>query len=394
MLRGTPKRTPDLVHVSTFLQGGAGRTIVDLAVHQQAVGLSPVVLATRSEEPSYQHYPEHLARLASAGIPALLIDSTFKRDPGLLLHAARFLVDAVDPSALQLIHAHAATPSLVGILVRGLLQRRIPIVQTMHGWGIRKTVAQADADVAVLNSVDAVAAPSRAAGALLSEVGVTREITVVPCGLASDEPDTPQSPGVQLIARLKGQRCRVIACVGTLGSTKNQALLVDALPVIRASHDAVLVLIGEGPQEGLRMQSAARGVQDAVHCVGYDAHAAACIAAADVLVLPSRSESFGLSVVEAWRARTPVVVSDIPALAELVTDGVTGLIFRSDDPGDAARALSHVLGMATGARTNLVNAGHADFVRRFSLASMYSGYNTLYATCAPDLMSGSRAVRT
>jgi glycosyltransferase involved in cell wall biosynthesis len=382
----TPRLSPVVIHVTTFLQGGAGRVVVDLARHQQAHGLAPLVVATDSEEPGYEHYPEHIARLAQAGIPLLRVDSTFKRDPGQLLHATGVLLDAIDASRLELVHTHAAMPSVMAMLMRNALQRRLPVVQTMHGWGIRKSAGQAAADIEVLNTVDAIVTPSRAAATLLEALGVTRPCTVVPCGLplADDEPTCSLNGDAEaLIQQLKRDGRVVILCVGTLGPTKNQELLVEALPAIRASHDAVLVLVGDGSREALRDLSLSLGVHDSVYLAGHQPHAARCIAAADVLVLPSRSESFGLSVVEAFRAGTPVVVSDIPALAELVDDQVTGFRFRDGDASAAAGVIGGVLDLDDKARQAVTQRARMEFEARFSLNVALAGYDRVYAAVAP-----------
>ena len=69
-----------IVHITTFLQGGAGRTVTDLACAQRARGHRVVVAASATAEPGFESYSEYLATLAAAGIEVVLADSSFKRD--------------------------------------------------------------------------------------------------------------------------------------------------------------------------------------------------------------------------------------------------------------------------------------------------------------------------
>jgi glycosyltransferase involved in cell wall biosynthesis len=80
------------------------------------------------------------------------------------------------------------------------------------------------------------------------------------------------------------------------------------------------------------------------------------LARADVLCLPSSSESFGLVVAEAWSQRVPVVVSDIPVLRELVSDSGGGLV-ASADPASFAQAIASLLADRARARS-LGKAGY------------------------------------
>jgi D-inositol-3-phosphate glycosyltransferase len=70
---------------------------------------------------------------------------------------------------------------------------------------------------------------------------------------------------------------------------------------------------------------------------------AACYRAADVVVVPSRSESFGLVAVEAQACGVPVVAAAVGGLAHAVSDGESGLLVPGWDPGDYAAALARIL---------------------------------------------------
>src|SRR4030095_7185579 len=80
--RGSDRRTSGrmkILHLTTFLQGGAGRIIVELAREQQRLGHEVTVVASRRGVPGYGNDEEYIETLSSFGIPAMLVSSTFER---------------------------------------------------------------------------------------------------------------------------------------------------------------------------------------------------------------------------------------------------------------------------------------------------------------------------
>ena len=134
---------------------------------------------------------------------------------------------------------------------------------------------------------------------------------------------------------------RVIVTIGSLTRQKNHAVVIDALPAIAERHDVIVVLVGEGPElSALAERASALGVADRVQFRGYLSDASSVLEAADLLVQPSLTESFGIAVIEAFRAGVPVVASHIPALSGLVGDTNCGWMFDPASPDDLARLSS------------------------------------------------------
>lgn len=94
--------------------------------------------------------------------------------------------------------------------------------------------------------------------------------------------------------------------------------------------------------------------------------------------LPSRSEGFPLSVVEAMLAGLPVVASDVGSVAEAVQADATGLLFARNDVDGLVRALATVVGSAS-ERVRLGAAGRTVAAERFTVAHMARAYRALYA---------------
>lgn len=347
-----------ILHVTTFLQGGAGRVVVDLASAQTRRGHDVVVVASQTEAPGYGHYSDSIARLAHAGVPVWLVDSTFHRDAAENLRAVELLNRLARVAAPDVIHAHAAVPSLVALLAAGHARRPVRIVQTMHGWGVSKTAAQAECDVRVMNLVDRVVTPSAHGAAQIAGLGVDADrVRVIPNGVGRDASSIENGDTV-LAAEITARRRRgtlVLCCVGTIGERKNQALLVDALASLGPAADVFTVFIGDGDHDGLRKRVARADLGARVALRGYTPASRALARLTDAVVLPSRDEGQPLTVLEAFADRVLMIASDSPALAELVVDGRTGLSHRLDDAASLADAIERARRLTPKSRERILD---------------------------------------
>ncbi len=148
-----------------------------------------------------------------------------------------------------------------------------------------------------------------------------------------------------------GDEAPLVLYLGQRRPTKRYHVLLEAAEQVWASHpDARIAFVGPGRPLGAsdprildvgRVSDAARG---------------RWLARADVLCLPSGSESFGMVVAEAWSQRVPVVTSDIPVLLELVGESGGGLAVSSQ-PGPIAQAVVSLLDDPAAAR-EMGAAGH------------------------------------
>src|SRR5262249_13822285 len=138
--------------------------------------------------------------------------------------------------------------------------------------------------------------------------------------------------------------------------------------------------IGEGPLIDELMRLARDGsLDDDIRFYGHRPNAAAYIPACDVLVLPSRTEGQGLAVLEAFRAGVLAVVSEIPALTELVTHGRTGITFVSDTADALAFAIHEALSLSTSDRERMTDSARNRFAASFTTQTMLDAHDTLYA---------------
>ena len=367
-----------VLHVTTFLQGGAGRNIADLAVAQHRAGHEVHVVADAGGEPGYGSDPEYVDELTAFRIPFTTLTSTFKRDLALNTRAAADLRRLLAGWRPDVVHAHATIPAAVARLAG--IAGPSPLLNTMHGWGITKTPEQQATDIALLDMADAVVVPSVAAATTLRGAGLRRdEVRVIPYGIAPDASRPPAGDPLVDVLRQCAEGGRVALCIGTIGERKNQRLLVDALAE-EGAGDVVAVFIGEGDGEGLKTHARVRGVAERVIVAGHRPAASRYLPFADVLVLPSRNEGLPLAVLEALRAGTPVVAADIPEIAEALDGGRYGDLFPPNDAVGLARALRGAADVSAGRRDAL----RARFTERYTADGMLATYETLYASLASD----------
>jgi glycosyltransferase involved in cell wall biosynthesis len=159
--------------------------------------------------------------------------------------------------------------------------------------------------------------------------------------------------------------------LGRLHSNKAFDVLIEALARAPGIH---LWLAGEGPARAELESHAERlAVSNRVRFLGWREDAAALLAAADMLVCPSRHEPLGNVVIEAWAAGTPVVAASSAGPAALIRDGVNGLLVPVEDADALAGALTRLAQNRT-LRAELTTAGRAAYAAEFSESVVVAQY--------------------
>lgn len=135
---------------------------------------------------------------------------------------------------------------------------------------------------------------------------------------------------------------RVIGVVSRLRREKGIDVLLRSLSLLSSPSRVHCFIAGTGPEEDeLRRLASGAGVP--VHFAGYQDEVHEWLAAADVVVIPSRSESFGRVTLEAMAAGKPLVASRAGGLQEAIVDGETGVLIEPGSESALARALDSLL---------------------------------------------------
>jgi glycogen(starch) synthase len=174
---------------------------------------------------------------------------------------------------------------------------------------------------------------------------------------------------------------RFVFGLGRVVHRKGFDLLIDAWSSIAAAHpDVGLVVGGAGPELAtLESLVRARGLERNVALAGRMSRGdvGAAMRAAEVFVMPSRIEAFGIVVLEAWRAGTPAVASSNGGAGEFIEDDVTGLLVDPCDTASLARCIDRLLSDPP-LRARLAAAG-AERVAAFSWSEIRPQYDDVYA---------------
>jgi len=262
------------------------------------------------------------------------------------------------------VHANYWLSGLSGHVIKHELN--LPLVCTFHTLDRVKAESmpeeveadmphrRAEAEATIIECSDAVLASCSVEADQIASLygGEPGRIRIVPPGVdhaffgPGHRPQARRALGLPLDGRL-------LLFVGRIQPLKRADVAIEALAELRAGGDEPyrLVVVGgpSGPHgekslQGLHDVADARGVREFVHFIEPQPHEllSSYYRAADVCLVPSRSESFGLVALEAAACGTPVVASAVGGLTTLVDDGHTGFLVDQPDPRAYAAAVRRV----------------------------------------------------
>lgn len=231
--------------------------------------------------------------------------------------------------------AHGAT-ALANLRLRAkhVVSRRVDFEVARGPWGRWKYLSGADAYIAISEGVRAV----------LERGGVPASaITVAPSGIDLEKLSRVRDPGYLRDEFDLKPGVPVIVNVAALAPHKAQEVLLDALSLLRATHEFRCFVVGEG---GLRAELEAKASSLSLADVtftGFRDDALEFIRLADVFVMSSRLEGLGTSIMDAQVLGAPVVATRTGGIPEIVEDGVTGLLAEPGNSHSLAEALARML---------------------------------------------------
>jgi glycosyltransferase EpsF len=174
----------------------------------------------------------------------------------------------------------------------------------------------------------------------------------------------------------------IIVHIGRFAEQKNHAGLIRIFEAIqRRIPDAKLLLIGGGVlRPGIEDMVRRLNLSEAVRFLGYRDDVPSILSKSDLFVFPSLFEGLGVAALEASAAAVPVVASTVPAIAEAVEDGVTGILRDATDVEGLANAAIDVLKDSSLAR-RLGSAGRDRVATRFSKRVSSEALLGIYDEC-------------
>ena len=264
------------------------------------------------------------------------------REPQYLLSLANKLVEVSREFDLDIIHAHYAIPHAAGAyLARQILSasgiKKVPrIVATLHGTDV--TIIGSDSSYSEIaafcidqsDGVTAVSASLRRN--TYRQLPVKADIKVIPnfldCQLhrrLSDE---------ALAARYRGSndQTKLVIHVSNFRPVKRADAVVKIFHRIRERVPARLLLVGDGPDLPIARRLAGKlGIGADVEALGEQEQVVPILSVADLFLLPSSEESFGVAALEAMACGVPVIASDVGGLPEVIEHGISGFLHADHD---------------------------------------------------------------
>lgn len=302
--------------------------------------------------------------------------------PPYALSLATKLVDVVQEYDLEIIHAHYAVPHAASAFLAKqiLLPRRLKTVTTLHGTDI--TLVGADISFfrviqfAIENSDGVTAVSHYLRQRTIDEFQITREIRVIH-NFIDTQRYTPE-PTVCRKQDFAPDGEKILLHASNFRPVKRVGDVVRIFDRIRSEIPSKLLLVGEGP-ERLFVQQLVKElklVEDVLFLGELDT-LEEILNCADLVVLPSEQESFGLTALEAHACGVPVIAAAVGGLPEVVIDGETGFLLPVGEIADMSKKGLSLLTNPDLAREFRISARQRA-LEAFDSKSIVTQYETMY----------------
>ncbi|MFB6274508.1 MAG: N-acetyl-alpha-D-glucosaminyl L-malate synthase BshA [Salinibacter sp.] len=249
------------------------------------------------------------------------------------------MVDIVKHAGLDLLHVHYAIPhASSAVMARQILASEgqpLPVVTTLHGTDITLIGQDPSFEPVVtwsINESDGVTAVSdHLRQETYDHFDVTNGIEVVPNFIDTDRFVRQDKEHFKQALCPNGEK--VIVHISNFRPVKNAQQVVEVFSRLQDCDENVkLLLVGDGPDRVPTERKARElGVYDDVRFLGKQDPVEEILSIADVFLMPSGSETFGLAALEAMACEVPVVATDVGGLPELIVHGETGFLCPLDD---------------------------------------------------------------
>jgi N-acetyl-alpha-D-glucosaminyl L-malate synthase BshA len=265
----------------------------------------------------------------------------FDHSPYTLSLAVKML-EVFEQESLDILHVHYAIPhSVSALLARSMAApKRLPFITTLHGTDItlvgnnhnflpitKYSIEQSDGVTSISDYL---------LKQTIQEFGIKRPIEVIPnfvnCDLYCRKPDE------QLRAEWAPDGEPILMHLSNFRPVKRILDAVEIFAQVREKMLAKLVMIGDGPDRETAQELARkRGVEKDVLFLGKQNEVMRKLSQADLFLLPSQLESFGLAALEAMACEVPVIATNVGGLPEVVESGVDGYLVEPGDVNQAAK---------------------------------------------------------
>jgi N-acetyl-alpha-D-glucosaminyl L-malate synthase BshA len=280
------------------------------------------------------------------------------------LALASQMAEVAELYSLDLLHVHYAIPhSVSALLARQMLAargRRLPFVTTLHGTDI--TLVGLDRSYlpitryAIQESDGVTCISSWLRDETVKHFGTSRPIEVIPnfVNCNTYEPLKDEAARAKERLRLAAPGEAILMHLSNFRPVKRVVDVVKVFALVARELPAQLYLVGDGPDRSeAEWLAHDLHINDRVHFMGKQERVNELLPLADLLLMPSELESFGLVALEAMACKVPSISTRVGGVAEVIDDGVTGLLYSVGD----------VENMAAGALSLLKDRGRLEAMR-------------------------------
>ncbi|HEV7667765.1 MAG TPA: N-acetyl-alpha-D-glucosaminyl L-malate synthase BshA [Thermoanaerobaculia bacterium] len=303
--------------------------------------------------------------------------------PPYSLALATKMVEVARHQKLDVMHVHYAVPNAVSaVLARQILAPQpLPVVTTLHGTDVtlvgndpnylettRYGIVQSDAVTAVSESLRL---------QTVEQLGVlTKTIHVVPNFIDPGRFEAVR--GTEGARRWAKPGERTLVHISNFRPVKRVLDVVEIFERVHREVPSRLILVGDGPERGkVEQVCRERDLCHAITFIGSLPLIEEILVGADLFLLPSETESFGLAALEAMSCEVPVIATTAGGLPEVVVDGETGYLRAVGDVDGMAKAALDLLSDEP-KRLAFAAAGRKLAVERFAQDVIVSRYRELY----------------
>jgi L-malate glycosyltransferase len=313
--------------------GGSGVVATELAYALAARGHQVHLIS--SERP-FRWRDDEAVRFEPVVVPPYPLF----HEPQYLLALSNTIARVAETYRLDIVHAHYAVPHATAAYLAGQMlvsgHGAAPrVMTTLHGTDITLVGSDPSYKRVVAFSIersDAVTAVSASLRAdTIAALGIRQDIRVIPNFLDCSAYSRRVDPTLRARLCPEGGSDALVLHVSNFRPVKRVDVALDVFRRIRRRVRARFVLVGDGPVRADAERLAVEyGIAGDVEFAGEQRDLVAWLSVADLFLLPSAQESFGLAALEAMACEVPVVASRVGGLPEVIDDGVTGFLCAPD----------------------------------------------------------------
>lgn len=302
------------------------------------------------------------------------------------------IVDMVKVHQIDVLHVHYAIPhAYAGYMAKKMLHEEgieLPIVTTLHGTDITLVGSHPFYKTAVtfsINKSDAVTSVSQSLKEDTQRLFNTKkDITVIPNFIDLDK-YTPTTKNCQRDLLAMPDE-RVITHISNFRSVKRIPDVIHIFNVIQKEIPSKLMMIGEGPEREKAEQLCTElNIENKVVFLGNSNEVNKILCFSDLFLLPSETESFGLSALEAMASGVPVVSSNSGGLPEVNINGLSGFLSPVGDIKSMSQNAIHILKNKTD--LEVFKKGAKSTALKFDIHQIVPAYEEIYKTALKNCIS-------